>query len=155
MILPTPMLEIIKTKLLDFYDKKDKLWLFFSLFDKDNNLIVSHGVLTTDKPIPELVDILYHAILEKHEKETYIITIDIVKEIQAQPDIQKLLTLSSKEYGIFVINKQTNISGVMLPDIKGVKDIKDAISALKIKYGLGGNVEVSSFTTRRMAFKNG
>jgi frataxin-like iron-binding protein CyaY len=74
--------------------------------------------------LPELVEILYHAILEKVEKNTKVIAIDIVKDIQLQPDIQKLLTLSPKDYGIFMINRQTNISGVVLPDTQGITDIK-------------------------------
>ncbi|MDD3263132.1 MAG: hypothetical protein PHR61_04830 [Candidatus Absconditabacteria bacterium] len=147
------MLDIIKTKLLSFYNKTDKLGLFFSLFDANNNLLLSNGVLTTDKPLPELVEILYHALLEKVEKSTKVIAIDIVKDIQLQPDIQKLLTLSPKDYGIFMINRQTNISGVVLPDTQGITDIKGALGLLKQKYNLTGNVEISSFTTRRIAFQ--
>lgn len=147
------MLELIKTNLLSFYDKTDKFWLFFSLFDANNNLLLSNGVLTTDKPLPELVEILYHALLEKVEKQTQFIAIDIVKDIQLQPDIQKLLTLSPKDYGIFVINRQTNVSGVVLPDTQGITDIKWALALLKQKYGLAGNVEISTFTTRRVAFQ--
>ena len=147
------MLELIKTKLLSFYDKGDKIWLFFSLFDTNNNLLLSNGVLTTNKPLGELVEILYHALLEQQEKNTAIIAIDIVKEIQLQPDIQKLLTLSPKENGIFVINKQTNVSGVVLPDTEGISDIRAALALLKQKYGLTWNVEISTFTTRRIAFK--
>lgn len=147
------MLELIKTKLLSFYDKTDKLWLFFSLFDANNNLLLSNWVLITNKPLPELVEIIYHALLSKVEKQTKAIAIDIVKEINLQPDIQKLLTFSTKEYWIFVINKQTNISGVVLPDTEWIADIRWALALLKQKYGLSGNVEISSFTTRRIAFQ--
>jgi len=147
------MLDLIKTKLLSFYDKTDKFWLFFSLFDANNNLLLSNGVLTTDKPLPELVEILYHAILEKIEKQTKVIAIDVVKEVQLQPDIQKLLTLSTKDYWIFVINRQTNISWVVLPDTQGITDIKWALALIKQKYGLAGNVEISTLTTRRIAFQ--
>ena len=146
------MLDKIKTKLLEFYHKEDKLWLFFSLFDIQNKLILSNGVLTTDKFLPDLVDILYHAILEK-QTNVHIVTIDIVKEIQIQPDIQKLLTLPAKEYGIFAVNRQTNISWVVLPDTQWVPDTKTALALLKQKYGLSGNVEISTFTTRRIAFE--
>lgn len=147
------MLELTKTKLLSFYDKTDKLWLFFSLFDANNNLLLSNWVLVTNKPLPELVEIIYHALLSKVEKQTKAIAIDIVKEINLQPDIQKLLTFSTKEYWIFVINKQTNISGVVLPDTEWIADIRWALALLKQKYGLSGNVEISSFTTRRIAFQ--
>ncbi len=146
------MLEKIKNQLLSFYDKTDKLWLFFSLFDANNNLLVSNGVLATDKVLPELIDILYHAILEKFEQQTSVIVIDVVKEIQLQANIQNLLTLSPKDHGIFMINRQSNISGVVLPNTEWVNDIKAALALLKSKYKLSGNVEISSFTTRRVAF---
>ena len=146
------MLDLIKTKLLSFYDKSDKLWLFFSLFDANNKLLISNWVLITDKTLPELVEILYHALFEKLEKQTHTIAIDVVKEIQLQPDIQKLLTLSPKDYWIFVINKQTNVSWVILPNTEWIADIKSALAILKQKYGLAGNVEISTFTTRRIAF---
>ena len=146
------MLEKIKQKLLEFYHKEDKFWLFFSLFDVQNKLLISNGVVTTDKPLEELIDILYHAFLEK-QANAHIIVIDIIKEIQVQPDIQKLLTLSAKDYGIFAINKETNISGIVLPDTAGVPDIKTALWLLKQKYNLSGNVEISTFTTRRIAFE--
>jgi len=146
------MLEKIKTKLLEFYHKEDKIWLFFSLFDKSNNLILSNGVLTTDKTLPDLIEIIYHAILEK-QQWAHIVAIDVVKEIQAQPDIQKLLWLSSKDYGIFAINKETNSSWVILPDTQWIIDTKTALWILKQKYGLSGNVEIFTFTTRRIAFE--
>ncbi len=146
------MLDKIKTKLLEFYHKEDKIWLFFSLFDLQNKLILSNGVLTTDKTLPELIEILYHSLLEK-QTNPHILVIDVVKEIQAQPDIQKLITLSAKDYGIFVINRQTNVSGVVLPDTQWIPDIKSALATIKQKYGLSGNVEISTFTTRRIAFE--
>jgi hypothetical protein len=45
----------------------------------------------------DLVDILYHAIIEK-QTNTKTIAIDIVKEIQLKPDVANLINLSPKEY---------------------------------------------------------
>jgi hypothetical protein len=39
--------------------------MFFSLFDKQNNLLFSNGVLETDKPMDKLIDTLYHGLMDK------------------------------------------------------------------------------------------
>lgn len=61
------MLEAIKTKLFEKYDKNDSKGLFFSLFDKDGNLLVSNGVLQTDKNMNDLVEIISAGILDKEK----------------------------------------------------------------------------------------
>ena len=99
----------------------------------------------------ELVDILYHAILEK-QTNIHTIAIDIVKEIQVKPDIANLMNLSPKEYGIFAINKETKKTGIILPNIEWVETMQTALGLMKQKHDLSGNVEISTFTTRRIAF---
>ena len=146
------MLEKIKSKLLEFYNKEDKIWLFFSIFDKNNKLLISNWVLTTDKPIVELIEILYHAILEK-QTWAHTIAIDIIKEIKQEPDIQKILSLNTKDYWIFAMNKENNTSWVILPNTAWINDSKTALWVLKEKYKLSWNVEVYSFTSRRIAFE--
>jgi hypothetical protein len=144
------MLDEIKAKLSETYAKTDSRGLFFSLFDAAGTLLVSNGVLQTEKNVFDLTDILYHGVLEKFEKVTKKIVLDVVMEINAQPDIQKLLSLSTKERGIFAINKETNTSGIVLPNTQGVTDAKVALSLLKQKYNLSGNVQISTFKTRRL-----
>lgn len=145
------MLDKIKNKLFSFYDKNDKIWLFFSLYDQNNVLLGSHGTLITDKNMNELIDILYHAIVEK-ETKTHTIAIDIVKEIQVKVDIGTFMSLSPKEFWVFAINTETQKSGVILPNIEGVENMQTALALMKQKHGLSWNVEISTFTTRRVAF---
>jgi len=145
------MLEKIKKMLFSFYDKNDKIWLFFSLYDANNTLILSNGTLVTDKAMNDLVDILYHAIIEK-QTNIKTIAVDIVKEVQLKPDIANLINLSPKDYGIFVLNKETQKTAVILPNMQGVDTMQVALAMIKQKHGLSGNVEISTFTTRRIAF---
>jgi len=99
----------------------------------------------------DLVDILYHAIIEK-QTNVKTIAIDIVKEVQLKPDIANLINLSPKDYGIFVLNKETQKTAVILPNMQGVDTMQVALAMIKQKHGLSGNVEISTFTTRRIAF---
>ena len=145
------MLDKIKKMLFSFYDKNDKIWLFFSLYDANNALILSNGTLVTDKSMNDLVDILYHSILEK-QTNVHTIAIDVVKEVQLKPDMANLMNLSPKEYGIFAINKETQKTAIILPNMQGVETIQVALAMIKQKYDLSGNVEISTFTTRRIAF---
>ena len=144
------MLDQIKAILTQTYTKTDSRGLFFSLFDVNGTLLVSNGVLKTEKNVFDLTDIIYHGVLSKFEQVTKKVVIDIVMEINEQPDIQKLLGLSMKERWIFAINKENNTSGIVLPNTQWVGDAKTSLSLLKQKYNLSGNVQISTFKTRRL-----
>jgi len=145
------MLEKIKTKLFEKYKKEDSKWLFFSLFDKDGNLLTSTGVLQTDKNMGDLVEIISAWILDK-EKWAVSAAIDVVSEVTQESDMQKLLWLSTKDYGVFLINTQTQKSWIILPNMKGVNDVKTALGLIKQKYQVSGNVMIYVFKTDRLAF---
>jgi len=145
------MLEKIKTKLFEKYKKEDNKWLFFSLFDKDGNLLTSSGVLQTDKNMWDLVEIISAGILDK-EKWAVSAAIDVVLEVSQESDMQKLLTISTKDYGVFLINNETQKSWIILPNIKGVNDVKTALGLIKQKYQVAGNVLIYVFKTERIAF---
>jgi len=145
------MLEKIKTKLFEKYKKEDNKWLFFSLFDKDGNLLTSSGVLQTDKNMWDLVEIISAGILDK-EKWAVSAAIDVVLEVSQESDMQKLLTISTKDYGVFLINNETQKSWIILPNIKGVNDVKTALGLIKQKYQVSGNVLIYVFKTERIAF---
>ena len=78
------------------------------------------------------------------------IVIDIIQSYIPETDVNKLLALPTKDYGIFLVNNETKKSGVILPNTKGVTDIKSALTLIKQKYGISGNVSMYSFRTERI-----
>lgn len=146
------MLDTIKTKVFEKYKKEDSKGIFFSLFDKNNVLLASTWVLQTDKTLWDLIDIIYAGLLDK-EKNVTSVAVDIVTEVTQESDMQKLLGLSTKDYGVFLINNETQKSGVILPNLSGVTDIKTALWLIKQKYGVNGNVLIYIFKTDRFAFE--
>jgi len=152
------MLEKIKTKLFEKYKKEESKWLFFSLFDKEGNVLTSTGVLQTDKNMWDLVEIISAGILDK-EKWAVSVAVDVVTEVNQETDMQKLIWLSTKDYGLFLINNDhgpaslgTQKSWIILPNMKGVNDVKTALGLIKQKYQVSGNVMIYVFKTERMAF---
>ncbi|MEI7563732.1 MAG: hypothetical protein WCJ39_09185 [bacterium] len=144
------MLEAIKTAIFKTYKQEDLKGLFFSLFDANKNLLVSNGVITTDKPLGQLIDILYNAIVTKHP-ETQSIVVDIVTETTLQNDVATLLGLLPTENGLVILDKDDKKSGVILPGTAGITDMKTAITKTKEKFGLSGEVEMYTFKTEKIS----
>lgn len=145
------MLEKIKTKLFEKYKKEESKWLFFSLFDKDGNVLTSTGVLQTDKNMNDLVEIISAGILDK-EKWAVSVAVDVVLEVTQESDMNKLMWISTKDYGVFLINNETQKSWIILPNMKWVNDVKTALGLIKQKYQVSGNVMIYVFKTDRIAF---
>ncbi|MFA7298883.1 MAG: hypothetical protein WC010_04540 [Candidatus Absconditabacterales bacterium] len=144
------MLEQIKTELAKHCKPEEKKGLFFSLFDVNEKLLASNGSIETDKKINELTDLIYNGLLAKYEHTTKTIVIDIIQSYIQETDINKLLALPTKDYGIFLVNNETKKSGTILPNTKGVGDVKTALGLIKQKYGISGNVSMYSFRTERI-----
>lgn len=144
------MLEKIKTELTKYCKPEEKRGLFFSIFDVTDKLIASNGTIETDKTTNELTDFIYNDLLAKNQQHIKTIVIDIVQSYIQETDVNKLLSLPTKDYGIFIINNETKKSGVILPNTKGVSDIKTALNLIKQKYGISGNVSMYSFRTERV-----
>ena len=144
------MLEEIKKLIYTKYGANDKVWLFFSLFDEKNVLIASNGVLETDKPLDALIDLLYTGMIKKQELKAKNLIFDVVTSLQPQSDVSAFLKLSPKEYGILLTATTDGKSGVLLPDTKGIDTMQQALSAIKQKYQLSGNVAISTFQTERL-----
>lgn len=104
------MLEQIKTELTKHCKPEEKKGLFFSLFDINGKLLASHGTVETDKNINELTDLIYNGLLAKYDHTTKTIVIDIIESYFQETDINKLLALPTKDYGIFLINDETKKS---------------------------------------------
>jgi len=144
------VLEQIKAELAKHYKLEEKKWLFFSIFDINGKILASHGTIKTDKTINQLTDLIYNGLLAKHEHTTKTIVIDIIQSYIQETDINKLLALPTKDYGIFLVNTETKKSGAILPNTKGVNDVKTALGLIKQKYGISGNVSMYSFRTERV-----
>lgn len=144
------MLNQIKLELSKHYKPEEKKGLFFSLYDVNSKILASHGTVETDKTINQLTDLIYNGLLAKHEHTTKTIVIDIIQSYIQETDINKLISLPTKDYGIFLVNNETKKSGAILPNTKGVNDIKTALGLIKQKYGISGNVSMYSFRTERI-----
>jgi hypothetical protein len=145
------MLDQIKSALASHCKPDEKKGLFFSLFDVNGKLLASHGAVETDKTTNQLIDFIYNGLLAKHEHTTKTVVIDIIQSYLQETDINKLLSLPTKDYGLFLVNNETKISGTILPNTKGVNDIKTALTLIKQKYGISGNVSMYSFRTERVS----
>lgn len=144
------MLEQIKTELTKHYKPEDKKGLFFSLYDTQGKLLASHGSIESDKNIYQLTDFIYNGFLAKYEQTTKTVVIDIIQSYIQETDVNKLLSLPTKDYGIFLMNTETKTSGIILPNTKWVNDIKTALTLIKQKYWISGNVSMYSFRTERI-----
>ena len=144
------MLDKIKAKLFENYKHDESKWLFFSLFDKNNNLILSNGVFQTDKNISDLTDTIYNWLLAKSANITKTVVVDVVTESRQENDINKILELSPKEYWFFLINNETKKSWLALPNIKWINDARSALWLIKWKFGLDWNVEIYVFKTAKL-----
>ena len=144
------MLEEIKKLIYSKYKPEDKIWLFFSLFDDKWKLLISNWVLTTDKTLEEMVNLLYNWILKKQESKTKHIIIDIVNNIIEQKDINTFLNMDPKTNWVLLAETTWNKTWVMLPNMKWITSMKQAIAWIKSKYQLQWDATISTFTVTEL-----
>ena len=140
------MLEEIKKLIYSKYKPKDKIWLFFSLFDDKWKLLISNWVLTTDKTLEEMVNLLYNWILKKQESKTKHIIIDIVNNIIEQKDINTFLNMDPKTNWVLLAETTWEKTWIILPNTKWITSMKQAVAWIKSKYQLQWDVTISTFT---------
>lgn len=144
------MLEEIKKLIYSKYKPEDKIWLFFSLFDERWNLLISNGVLSTDKTLDELIKLLYNWILKKQESKTKHIIIDIVNQVIEQKDATAFLNMDPKINWVFLAETKWEKTWVMLPNMKWITSMKQVIAGIKQKYQLQWDVTISTFTINEL-----
>lgn len=144
------MLDKIKTLLFKTYNSEEQKGLFVSIFDADKKEILSQWVLTTDKPLRELLDNLYITYIEPRLSELMYVSLDIVSEVIAVNDPTELFSKNPQEFGFCLVDTEDKKSGVLLPNTFGVSDAKSALYYVKKKYGLDGKVEAFVFRTERI-----
>jgi len=147
------MLEHIKQAVYIVIKPEAIVGLFFSAFDHQGILIISHGVVSTDKPAEQLINLVYNGIFAPHASKTAMIACDIVTSIKQEDNTDALLAYNPEQYGLIMATLDNSKSGVILPHTAGVSDMKSAILYIKSKYTISGNVTMSVFTTQRIIIK--
>lgn len=145
------MLEEIKKLIYSKYKAEDKIWVFFSLFDDKWNLIASNGVLTTDKTLEEMINILYNWIIKKEEAKIKHVIIDIVNEINEQKDVNAFLQMDPKTNWVLLAETKWDKTWVMLPNVRWITSMKQAIAWIKSKYQLQWDATISTFTVTELS----
>lgn len=140
------MLEEIKKLIYSKYKPEDKIWLFFSLFDDKWKLLISNWVLTTDKTLEEMINLLYNWLLKKQESKTKHIIINIVNNIIEQKDAAAFLNMDPKVNWVLLAETTWEKTWVILPNMKWITSMKQAVAWIKSKYQLEWDVTISTFT---------
>lgn len=143
------MLQKIKEYILKKYGKKKNLWFFISAFDKNNNLITSHWILFSDKWIETTIELVYKWLIQKYEKSIHHILLDIVQETKNLQNIWELDKISLEEYGICLMEKESEKTGILLPNLVWISTIPESLQLIKEKNNLKGDVDVLIFKTER------
>jgi len=144
------MLEEIKKLIYTKYKPEGKIWLFFSLFDEKWKLLISNGVLTTDKTLEELINLLYNWFIKKEEAKTKHIIIDIINWITEQKDVTAFLNMDPKTNWVLLAETTWEKTGLILPNTKWITSMKQAIAWIKQKYQLQWDVTISTFTVNEL-----
>jgi len=141
------MIEKIKSTVFAKYKKEDCKWVFLSVFDENNKLLMSNGAFYTDKVLDSILDTLYHWLVEKHTNISYIV-VDIIADEEEIIDISKINEISLQEYWIAVITGDKY--WVMLPNTAWVSAPLQAIQLIKQKDNLQWNAKIVKFHTDRL-----
>jgi len=143
------MLEKIKKTIKEKYALDSSYGLFLSGFDKDDTLILSHGVLETNKPLLETIDLIYQWLFVKHESWLHRVLVDIVLDVVQESDIQKIIWYDPASYGFAVVSDETWC--VVLPNTAWVSTAKDALGILKKKHAITWKAYIYIFETIRLS----
>lgn len=144
------MLEKIKEAVFATYKKEDCKWVFISVFDENNKLLMSNGAFYTDKVLDNILDTLYHGLVEKYKNTAYII-VDIIVDEEEITDVSKINEISLQEYWLAVIAGDKY--WVMLPNTEWVANVTQAIQLIKQKDSLQWNAKIIKFHTDRILVK--
>ena len=142
------MLDKIKQAVFQKYKKTDNKWIFLSAISDKNELLVSSGTITSDKELENLIDTLYHGLIESYKNITHII-IDVVTDTKAVVNITDIKNIPLQQYGIVLMTE--NKSGILLPDTAGITDIGAALKIIKEKNWLEWNTNIIKFQTERFS----
>lgn len=141
------MLEKIKNAVFAKYKKEDIFWIFLSVFDENNKLLMSNGSFYTDKVLDNILDTLYHGLVEKYKNIAYIV-VDIITDEEEITDISKINEIPLQEFWIAVMAGDKY--WVVLPDTAWVQNATHALQLIKQKDNLEWNARILKFHTDRI-----
>ena len=108
---------------------------------------MSNGSFYTDKVLDNILDTLYHGLVEKYKNIAYIV-MDIITDEEEITDISKINEISLQEFWIAVIAGDKY--WVMLPNTEWVTNVTQAIQLIKQKDSLQWNAKIIKFHTDRI-----
>ncbi|MEF2175238.1 MAG: hypothetical protein V3575_02095 [Candidatus Absconditabacteria bacterium] len=144
------MIDILKRNIFKKYSSDELKGLFLSGYDSSGKILFSNGVLNSDKPLGELIDYLYYLNFESNKDNIADLVIDIVIQNFEVTNPQDILSLSMKDYGLYVYGLSGNQGGIMLPNTSEVADVRQALQLVKSKNSITDKVKVFAFKTDRI-----
>lgn len=144
------VIDRIKSEVSQYVVLQSKTGVFLSAFGKDGKLLLSHGVVRTNRTLEMILQSFYTAFLQKIEAQVATVILDIVQDVRLQNDPNVLMKLPLDQYWLFLVQDEWLKSWVLLPNTKGIDSPQQAFSAIKQKYNLGSQVSVYIFTTKKV-----
>lgn len=145
------MIEKIKAELSQQISLQNKVGVFFSAFDAQGKLLISNGVIKTDRTLEAILQSFYLGLIKKIEPQIKSLIFDIVEDLRLQNDPNVLVKLPLDQYGLFLVEGDGQNSGVLLPNTQGISTIQEALAAIKTKYKLNNQVSVYIFKTKKIS----
>ena len=130
------MLKQLFEKIQSKYSLEEKKGVFISAFDKNGKLLLSKWVVFSDKSIKIQIQWIYNWFINSIEKKVKYIVVDIVKNIVQLNNPDDILSTNIKKFGVVIIWVDKQESWVMLPDVEGVADIRNALYLIKKKFNI-------------------
>lgn len=145
------MLELLKTTLSEHTNLEHTQGIFLSAFDNNQQLLDSHGVISTNKTLNTVLDMLYHGIIEPKHDQVHTIICDLVLDHTLLESMEAINAVNLTEQGLCMSNLDASKSGILLPNTKGVQTMSQALQLLKTKHHIEGNITLYSFTTKKIS----
>jgi len=144
------MIESIKKALFKKFNPEEKKWVFLTGFSESKIMQISQWVVETDRPIHEVVELVYDEHIEPILKDLQFICIDVVVEIIEIQDPNELWEMSPEEFWLIIIDQDDDITWVILPNTSWVADMKWALYQIKQKYWIHWKADIAVFRTERI-----
>ena len=144
-------LQILKEHIALKYPLSEPRGCFLSTFDRNDSLINSHGVLSTDKELGTVIDMMYHGLIEKNKNRITSIICDIVLSTELLESVDSIKSTNLANSGLSITTLDYSKSWVILPGTQGITSITQTLQLIKKKNGIRGNVIIYAFTTEKIA----